>query len=252
MTIKAKTRKILWSKSGNRCAFCKRTLVEKPLNLESNFIVGEECHIVSSKANGPRGKFEKLNDYDIYDNLILLCANEHKLIDEFPETFTVEIIRNIKTNHENWIYSVIEKGVEEHIKTINNIELLEEIKRTNDIDNIILGSPHLYFFDLTSITDDKTYTEIYELFDDIRDYADTYPNIEIAFRTSCLLDYLERIKQFNERGIKFFGKSIISNIPKSEYKIIAMITAFEVNTNPNSIQNGKLMVRLPDNFTPTI
>lgn len=255
MSIKVKTRKILWSKSGNRCAICKRQLVQRLPKQKSDFIVGEECHIVSSKSDGPRGKYKILSDCDNYDNLILLCANDHKLIDEFPETFTVEIIENLKTNHENWIEAAIEKDLEEYLKTTNNIELLEEIKVTSDIDNIVQGS-HFYFYDLTSIIDENVSIEASELFDNLRDYGDIYSDIEISLRTRCLIDYLNTIKQLNEKGVKFFGKSIIReysilNIPKSEYKI-AMIIAFEVSSNPKSIQNGKLMIQLPANFTPTI
>ncbi|GAT61456.1 HNH endonuclease [Paludibacter jiangxiensis] len=255
MAIKVKTRKILWSKSGNRCAICKRQLVQRLTNLKSNFIIGEECHIISSKSDGPRGKYKLLSDYDTYDNLVLLCANDHKLIDEFPETFTVEIVENLKSNHENWIETAIEKDLEEYLKTTNNIELLDEIKITSNIDNVVQGS-HFYFYDLTSISDDDVSIEVSELFDNLRDYGDIYSDIEISSRTRCLIDYLSTIKQLNNKGIRFFGKSIVReysilNIPKSEYKI-AMIIAFEVNSNPKSIQNGKLMIQLPQNFTPTI
>jgi hypothetical protein len=255
MSIKVKTRKVLWSKSGNRCAICKRQLVQRLPRQKSDFIVGEECHIISSKSDGPRGKHKILSDFDTYDNLILLCANDHKLIDEFPETFTVEIVESLKINHENWIEAAIEKDIEEYLKTTNNIELLDEIKVTSNIDIIVQGS-HFYFYDLTSITDENMSIEASELFDNLRDYADIYSDIEISSRTRCLIDYLKTIKQLNEKGIKFFGKSIVReysilNIPKSKYKI-AMIIAFEVSSNPKSIQNGKLMIQLPENFTPTI
>lgn len=255
MPIKVKTRKILWSKSGNRCAVCKRQLVQRLPKQEKDFIVGEECHIISAKPDGPRGNEKTLNDYDTYDNLILLCANDHKLIDEFPETFTVKVIENIKSNHENWIEATIEKDLEEYLKTTNNIELLNEIKVISDIDNIVQGS-HFYFYDLTSITDDNAMIEASELFDELRDYSDIYSDIDIASRTQFLIDCIKTIKLLNEKGINFYGKSIVReysilNTPKSEYKI-SMIIAFEVNSNPLSIQEGKLMIKLPENFTPTI
>lgn len=255
MSIKVKTRKILWSKSGNRCAICKKQLVRKLHTLENDFIVGEECHIISSQRGGPRGRVQKLSDYDVYENLILLCANDHKLIDEFPETYTFEVLSNIKTNHENWIEAAIEKDLEEYIKIKNKVEFLEEITISNQIDSIVKGS-HFYFYDSTTVTNDDLSIETNELFDNLRDYSDLYADMELATRTKCLIDYLKVIKKFNKLGIKFFGKSIIReysfiNIPKSKYKI-AMIIAFKVDTNPNSIQNGKLMVKIPEDFTPTI
>lgn len=253
MPIKVKTRKILWSKSGNRCAICKKQLVQKIPSVNGDFIVGEECHIISSKELGPRGNVKRIQDFDTYDNLILLCANDHKLIDEFPETFTVEIINNVKTNHENWIESALEKDLEEYIKTQNQVELLEEITSSGHIDIIIKGS-HFHFYDFSTVTDNNLSIEVSELFDNLRDFGDIYDDIEISSRTKCLIDYMEAIKQFNELGIRFFGKGLVReyaflNIPKSEYKV-AMIIAFKVDSNPQSIQNGKLMVKIPDDFHP--
>lgn len=254
MPIKVKTRKILWSKSGNRCAICKRQLVQKLPIVDDNFIIGEECHIISSKADGPRGQLGNLKDFDTYENLILLCANDHKLVDEFPETFTVEIIKNIKLNHEKWIEEAIEKDLEEYIKVINNAELLEEITHRALIDNILRGS-HFNFFDITSISDDKNSLQVSELIDNFRDYTDIYSDLEYSHMNKILMGYMNEIKRFNELGIRFFGKQLIReykfpNIPNAEYKI-AFIVAFEVNANPHSIQNGKLMVRIPENFKLT-
>lgn len=255
MPVKIRTRKILWSKSGNRCAVCKKPLVQKIPLINSDFIIGEECHIISSKKLGPRGNIKVLDDYDVYENFILLCANDHKLIDEFPETFTVDILKTLKTNHENWIESAIEKDLEEYIKTSNKVELLEEITTPNHIDQIVQGS-HFNHYDLSSVDDHALSIEISELFDDLRDYGDIYDDIEISTKTKSLFRYMEAIKKFNRFGIKFFGKSFIReyafiNIPKSEYRI-AMVIAFKVASNPNSIQNGKLMVKMPDDFSPTI
>lgn len=253
MSIKVKTRKILWSKSGNRCAICKKQLVQKLPTVNNDFIVGEECHIISSKELGPRGNVKRLDDYDTYENFILLCANDHKLIDEFPETFTVDIINNIKTNHENWIETALEKVLEEYIKTQNKVEFLEEITSPNHIDIIVRGS-HFHFYDFSTVTKKELSIEVSQLFDNLRDYGDIYDYIEISSRTKCLIDYIEIIKKFNGLGIRFFGKSLICkyaflNIPKSEYKV-AMIIAFKVDSNPHSIQNGKLMVKLSDDFHP--
>jgi hypothetical protein len=253
MSIKVKTRKILWSKSGNRCAICKKQLVQKLPTLTSDFIVGEECHIISSKELGPRSNVKRLEDYDTYDNFILLCANDHKLIDEFPETFTVDILNNVKANHENSIESALEKDLEEYIKSLNKVELLEEITSTSHIDIIVRGS-HFHFYDFSTVTDNNLSVEVSELFDNLRDYGDIYDDIEVSSRTRCLIDYMESIKKINGYGIRFFGKSIVREyaflkIPKSEYKI-AMIIAFKVDVNPNSIQNGKLMVKIPDDFHP--
>ncbi|MFA5179017.1 MAG: HNH endonuclease [Candidatus Izemoplasmatales bacterium] len=96
MSINDKTRKILWAKAGNQCAICKQKLV---LDLgEKNTVVGEECHIISPMPNGPRHlKIEKYNEYE---NLILLCSVHHKLVDDNEETFTEGALKTLKRNHE--------------------------------------------------------------------------------------------------------------------------------------------------------
>ena len=80
MGILDKDRKHLWAKSGNRCAICKHELFLSNKNNE-DFNIGEECHIVSSQLKGPR-HVDNYQDYDSYDNLILLCRNHHKEIDD--------------------------------------------------------------------------------------------------------------------------------------------------------------------------
>ena len=47
MAITSKTRKELWAKSGNRCAICKKELVNQISEDDGSFIIGDECHIIS-------------------------------------------------------------------------------------------------------------------------------------------------------------------------------------------------------------
>lgn len=253
MSIKVKTRKILWSKSGNRCAFCKQEIVKKIATPDSNFILGEECHIISSKKDGPRGNSIILKDYDIYENLILLCANDHKLVDEFPETFTVDVLKVIKDNHESWIYEAIQKDLEELNKSANNVEYLDKIETRVQLDNI-LSKSHFHFFDFSSITDEDLVIELGSFFDDLNDYSDIESDIGISNKTQYLIEYEKQIKTFQNKGIYLFGEGLIReykfiNVPKSEYKI-SMFVAVDKNLNANLIVNDKLIVKLPDDFTP--
>jgi HNH endonuclease len=106
MAISEKSRKILWGHSGNRCAICRQQLVVAATSDDAESVVGEECHIVSRKGQGPRydpsvpeGLIDKL------DNLILLCRVHHKMVDDQAETYTAERLRTLKKNHENWVSS---------------------------------------------------------------------------------------------------------------------------------------------------
>ena len=109
MGITSKTRKMLWGKSGNRCAMpdCKKELVVNISEINNHSIIGEECHIIAQSPDGPRGNENfDINKIDDYDNLILMCGEHHTIIDDKSNLalFTVEKLQNMKKEHENWVY----------------------------------------------------------------------------------------------------------------------------------------------------
>lgn len=110
MAITSKTRKELWAKSGNRCAICKKELVNQISEDDGSFIIGDECHIISSSPEGPRYK-PGIEDYDSYDNLLLLCKNHHREIDENCASYTEELLQYIKTSHENWVKKTLDSSM---------------------------------------------------------------------------------------------------------------------------------------------
>ncbi|MFA5157514.1 MAG: HNH endonuclease [Candidatus Omnitrophota bacterium] len=104
MTIFDKTRKILWGRSGNRCAMCRKELVFEATAADDECVVGDECHIISPQPNGPRHDSSlKPQLFDAYENILLLCKVHHKLIDDQASTYTVDLLRRLKQNHEAWV-----------------------------------------------------------------------------------------------------------------------------------------------------
>ena len=104
MPITDKNRKILWARSGSRCAFCRQRFVVERTDKDSESVVAAECHIVSSAPTGPRHDPAFPTDaFDALDNLILLCATHHKMIDDQYETYFAPVVRSIKQNHERWV-----------------------------------------------------------------------------------------------------------------------------------------------------
>ncbi|MCA3351303.1 MAG: HNH endonuclease [Roseomonas sp.] len=58
---------------------------------------GEMAHIIAASKNGPRSSLELTNkERGSYENLILLCANCHTMIDKAPREFTDDTIRQWK------------------------------------------------------------------------------------------------------------------------------------------------------------
>ena len=107
MSISDRTRKLLWGKSGNRCARCFRILSVDETELDDPSIVGEECHIISGRQ-GPRLDADfPADDIDNYPNLILLCRIDHKIVDDQERTFDAVALRTMKEAHERKVARVL-------------------------------------------------------------------------------------------------------------------------------------------------
>lgn len=102
-SIPLKTLKLLFAHSGNCCAFegCYSPIFEN-----DGTLTGECCHIESYSPNGPRfNKQQTDKERNGYDNLILMCARHHKIIDTHPEEYPVEKLKSLKKTHESRYYS---------------------------------------------------------------------------------------------------------------------------------------------------
>ena len=75
---------------------------------------GMVAHIVAAQGEGPRhdGNFS-IEQIKAIDNVLLLCPNHHDVIDNSPEIYTVEYLREIKKEHEA-NYSNILSKIPEH------------------------------------------------------------------------------------------------------------------------------------------
>jgi hypothetical protein len=100
VAISGKTRKLLWANSGNRCALCGSVLSHPQAKNDPAAIVGDECHIISGAQDGPRFDPFFHGDNDGYENLLLLCASDHRLVDTQLGTYSVEKLKQLKANHE--------------------------------------------------------------------------------------------------------------------------------------------------------
>lgn len=127
------TLKRLYALSGNRCAYpkCRVKIVE------GDAMVGAVCHIRAASLGGPR--FDSSQTATLrhsLENLILLCANHHRVIDDDVEAYSVQRLEKMKADHENAVahlsdaeasagasllMSVNQSGgiVAHHIQTIN-------------------------------------------------------------------------------------------------------------------------------------
>lgn len=111
MSIRVVSRKLLWGRANNLCAFpgCAQELTvnlddpESRVLDDAGAVIGEEAHIRSGQTDGPRfDRFYPEAQIDTYGNLILLCPTHHKMVDkEGGRGFSVEDLEEMRRNHES-------------------------------------------------------------------------------------------------------------------------------------------------------
>ena len=99
-----KTLKILFTLSGNQCAYpgCRTTLIEPATDSSGELVTADICHIYAISKDGPRGKSgltqKELNSQE---NLILLCRHHHSVVAGQHETYPAELLKEWKHAHES-------------------------------------------------------------------------------------------------------------------------------------------------------
>jgi len=107
-----KIQKMLWGLTAGRCEFagCNKDLFEHSVTLlAGNF--AQVAHIVAFREDGPRGDDDKRPEH-VHDleNLMLLCPECHKLIDDRPTEFTRPTLKSYKRDHEERVRHVTSFG----------------------------------------------------------------------------------------------------------------------------------------------
>ena len=106
MSITIKTQKMLWGRAAGRCSKpdCRIILYEDETETDDAALVGENCHIVAESDDGPRADPSMpMEQRNSYANLILLCRNHHKVVDDQEREYTVDRLYQMKAEHEGWV-----------------------------------------------------------------------------------------------------------------------------------------------------
>ncbi len=219
MTISLKTQKMLWGRSASRCSFpkCKKELVMDATLTDDESLVGEACHIVARSEDGPRGVSNLTSEQrDKYANLVLMCNMHHKVIDDQPEHYTVDMLQNFKAKHETWVNQSlsihdpnIQRDEEIYISYIESFEGYIDITEWNNWTSWVFGGqPQLY-------------KEMKRRLDELREWLFTrvwpnrYPELDFAFENfrRVLSDFLNTF----EKHAKEYGENML--ITEKFYKI---------------------------------
>lgn len=102
-TLKPSTKNLLYLRSLDQCAHpeCQNPATVSGTEQSAAAVVIQICHIHARSKGGPRfNPCLTEEERDSYDNLILLCAHHHAIVDKQPETYTAEILKQWKREHE--------------------------------------------------------------------------------------------------------------------------------------------------------
>jgi len=203
MGITTTTRKRLWQRCGNRCAKCRCELHEDATDYDDPSILGQECHIVGDKPDSARFNDPLPQDErNLYHNLIILCGKCHKIVDDQENTYSVEYLRKLKADHEQWVRETL--GPADPVKERDEItyaNIIDEWCRRTDLEHWeATGSWVL------SDGQPKVSKEDYERFEELvswlfsRIWPNRYPELKAAFEnfTRVLRDFLNTFSKYAE------------------------------------------------------
>lgn len=107
MVVKDKIKNIIWGQFAGRCAICKEKVIHENESGDKS-LYGEVAHIIGEKDGAARYTNRVDLEYrNSEENLMLLCANHHTIIDkkENISEYSVEKLHYIKDQYLNWIES---------------------------------------------------------------------------------------------------------------------------------------------------
>lgn len=122
--VTAKNYKLLYGLSAARCNICSQLLFELKQD-EAGFIhIGEMGHqyAYSGGKKAPRAHtIDKESGDNSYNNLILLCANDHKRVDQNTDYYTIEKLKKIKSDFELFVSNQFVKPIQPDRRLIDMI-----------------------------------------------------------------------------------------------------------------------------------
>lgn len=131
------TIKRLFALSGNICAFpgCQLPIIES-----GGTVTGEICHIHARNSGGPRFDASQSDaERNDFDNLILLCRAHHKVVDSQIDSYSADVLREIKEIHQN-VAGRPERSADSIFAKIL-LNGLQRIEISDNTGNIAVNSP---------------------------------------------------------------------------------------------------------------
>lgn len=184
---------------------CRAVLVREGAAGSGLTVIGDECHIVSPVLGGPRAGMP-LDDLDGYDNLVLLCPNDHRLIDTLVAEYPRERVLAIKRAHEDWVGTTLAASDGLSPLTILRAEpaALRYLGTAKELLGVAVSAEE------SSLDHDVIETEdeldvVAGFLQLVHDHAEMWDDYEPAFRIRITFELDREMKTLKELGWLVFG-----------------------------------------------
>lgn len=184
---------------------CRAALVREGSVGTGLTVIGDECHIVSPVPSGPRGTVP-LDDLDGYNNLILLCPNDHRLIDTLVDEYPLDRLLAIKSEHEAWVTTTLAASAGLSPSTILRATpvALQRLGTAKELLNVA-ASAEESSLDHEEINTEEEVDLVAGFLQVVHDTAEMWDEYEPAFRIRTTFELDREMKRLEDLGWLVFG-----------------------------------------------
>jgi len=176
-----------------------------------------------------------IDELDDYENLILLCKVHHKMVDDQPNTYTVDALKSLKKKHEKWVRETLHDAATG--SKSQNPEFLSRVTTGKELFSIMAGA-HFSDFDYDEPATKDELEFLSGFMQNLQDWADIGGEMEYGERVEVGFNLTQDIQALEEKGFVIFGKRETKKLKISGvegYWEIAIIRILR-NTNPTIIK----------------
>jgi hypothetical protein len=146
MALSERDIKILWGRAAGHCAICGRKLTQDEATASASYPLGEHAHIVGEKPTSAR--YDSVLDdrqRNGYPNRILLCPNDHTIIDNDPRAWPVERLYVVKAEHELRVETTLTTGrnVRDEAASLIYADAVDTMTTELQLDRFLLWASYL-------------------------------------------------------------------------------------------------------------
>jgi hypothetical protein len=208
MSITTRDRKRLWGKSGGRCALCRCLLFHPGETGAREIVVGQEAHIIGERSGAARYQPLPPNQRDAYENRILLCPNDHVVVDGQPEHWTTERLHKLKDEHEQAMTSRTADRRPDGMRfQMPQAVLLDTVMTGPQLLDLV-GPAYAYVFEHDELEGEVEHQTAKNLLGQAHDWGEIYSMISPAERIDAARDLSESLLDALRDGLLLRGARI--------------------------------------------